>query len=167
MAWPKQSECDAFYGNPRNRSNPSESSPKWESENLVRVKPPFAIYYEGRPVRAGMSVHRKVADSLSKVFALIWEKAGQNQATIDAWGVSNFAGAYNYRMMRGSSRLSMHSWGCAIDLDPDRNAMGDTTPNFANVPEVVAAFESEGWVWGGHWSGRGCDGMHFQAAVVG
>ena len=164
MPWPLQSECDAFYGNPRNSRDPSRASPKWESENLVRVKPPFVVYYEGKPVRAGMLVHEKVADSLMKVFTAIWKKSGESQAKVDAWGISNYAGAYNFRMMRGSSRLSMHSWGCALDFDPDRNGMGDTTPHFAEVPEVVAAFEAEGWVWGGRWSGKSCDGMHFQAA---
>ena len=166
MTWPLQSECDTFYGNPRNRSDPSAASPKWESENLVRVKPPFAVYYEGKPVKAGLMVHKKVAESLARVFAAIWEKSGRNQKVIDGWGVSNYGGAYNYRLMRGSSRLSMHSYGCAVDLDPDRNGMGDTTPHFAKVPEVVGAFEAEGWVWGGHWSGKSCDGMHFQAARV-
>ena len=163
MPWPLQSECDAFYGNPRNRGNPSESSPKWESENLVRVKPPFVIYYEGKQVKAGMLVHKKVADSLTRVLAAIWDKAGKSQKVIDDWGVSKFAGAYTYKLMKSGKALSMHSWGCALDLDPERNGYKDNTPNFANIPEVVAAFDAEGWVWGGRWKDP-CDGMHFQAA---
>jgi hypothetical protein len=163
MPWPLQSECNTFYGNPRNQKDPSQPSPKWESENLVRVKPPFVIYYEGKQVKAGMLVHKKVADSLARVLGVIWDKAGKSQAKIDAWGVSNFAGAYTFKLMKSGKALSMHSWGCALDLDPERNGYKDDTPNFANIPEVVAAFENEGWVWGGRWTDP-CDGMHFQAA---
>lgn len=165
--WPTQADCDRFYGNPRNRNDASKPSAAWESTNLVRVKPPFVIRYEGTPVKAGVLIHKKCSESLARVFENIWEASGQNQDVIDEWGVSSFGGSYNFRLMRGSSRLSMHSWGCAIDLDPDRNAFHDTTPNFSRIPQVVDAFEKEGWTWGGRWSGRSCDGMHFQAAAVG
>jgi hypothetical protein len=58
----------------------------------------------------------------------------------------------------------MHSYGAAVDFDPDRNGLGDPTP--AMDPRVVAAFKAEGWTWGGDWSPRNRDGMHFQAASV-
>jgi D-alanyl-D-alanine carboxypeptidase len=58
----------------------------------------------------------------------------------------------------------MHSWGCAIDFDSARNSFGDTTPNFALIPQVLDAFASEDWTWGGEW--RKPDGMHWQAAGV-
>lgn len=165
--WPTQAECDAFYDNPRSRIDNSKPSSGWESANLVRVKPPFVIRFEGKTVTAGVLIHKKCADSLARVFQAIWDAAGHDQKVIDKWGVSNYGGAYNYRQMRGSSRLSMHSWGCAIDLDPDNNAFHDQDPHFAHVPQVVKAFEDEGWTWGGRWSGRSKDGMHFQAARVG
>jgi len=93
--------------------------------------------------------------------------AGKDQKTIDAWGVSVFSGSYNYRVMRGGAVLSMHAYGCAIDLDAPRNFFHDQDPHFAHIPQVVKAFKDEGWVWGGDWSGRSKDGMHFQAARVG
>jgi hypothetical protein len=65
----------------------------------------------------------------------------------------------------------MHAYGCAIDFDAPRNGLGDKTPNFANIPEVLSAFKSEGAIWGGDWNGNGdtqderrCDGMHWQFA---
>lgn len=164
--WPKQSECDEFYGNPRNKRDPSAASDAWETANIVRIKPPFLITYDGKPYKSGIRIHKKCADSLMRIFEDIWDYADQQQSVVDKWGASIYGGAYNYRLMRGSSRLSMHSWGCAIDLDPDRNSFHDTTPNFANAPFVIRAFEEAGWVWGGRWSGRSCDGMHFQAAIV-
>ena len=76
-----------------------------------------------------------------------------------------------FKTMTGNSRtLSMHSYGCAIDLDPARNGWKDRTPRFAQFPQVLAAFRSEGWKWGGDWNGNGssaderqADGMHWQA----
>jgi len=61
----------------------------------------------------------------------------------------------------------MHSYGCAIDLDAPRNFFHEQHPHFSDIPQVVDAFKNEGWVWGGDWSGRSKDGMHFQAARVG
>ncbi|MBP6748146.1 MAG: M15 family metallopeptidase [Xanthomonadaceae bacterium] len=83
---------------------------------------------------------------------------------LNEWGVHLYVGGFNYRIMRGSARLSMHSWSCAVDFDSARNRFGDTTPNFASIPQVLEAFDAEGWTWGGRW--RRPDGMHWQAADV-
>jgi D-alanyl-D-alanine carboxypeptidase len=161
--WPLQRECDEFYGNPRGING--GPSLKWEREKLVLVAPPFEMYFLNRRVK-GLRVHFKCADSLRTILGTIWTAAGHRQEIIDLWGVSTYGGGYNYRLMRGGNQLSMHSYGCAIDLDPGRNGLGDTTPHFENLPMVVDAFEKEGWIWGGRWGGRYCDGMHFQAAKV-
>lgn len=166
MNWPLQRDADKFYGNPRGRDG-LRASPQWEAENLVIVSAPYQLYYDKKPIR-GIRVHRKCAESLRRVFERIWDAAGRNQSVVDSWGASTFAGAYVYRNKRRGATLSMHAYGCALDLDPVRNAMGNTRPNFAKPGPyaVVSAFEAEGWVWGGRWSGRSCDGMHFQAARV-
>lgn len=156
MPWPLQRDCNTFYGNPL--------AAGFES-NLVVVSAPYQLYYGATPVK-GVRVHRKCAESLRRVFARIWDAAGHNQATVDAWGASAFAGSYVLRRKRGGSTLSMHAYGCAIDLDPARNPFHSTSPNFGKPGPlaVVRAFEAEGWEWGGRWAGRSCDGMHFQAA---
>lgn len=161
--WPKQSGRDAFYGNPRGR-DPSKPSAAWESANLVLIQAPFKMTFDGRPVR-GVRIHKKCAESLKRVFNVIWDASGQSQAVIDRWGVSVFGGSYVYRLTRGGNSLSSHSWGCAIDLDPARNGLGDATPNFATIPQVLKAFADEGWTWGGRWQSP--DGMHWQAATIG
>jgi hypothetical protein len=161
--WPNQNDVDAFYGNPRGRNgNPS---PTWEAGNIVRIATPWSLVtaWDLSPVRT-IRVHRKCSDSLNRVLALIWQAARQKQSAIEAWGMHLYGGGYNFRLMRGSNRLSMHSWGCAVDFDPARNGYGDSTPHFANVPEVLAAFAGEEWTWGGDW--RKKDGMHWQAAQV-
>jgi hypothetical protein len=74
-----------------------------------------------------------------------------------------FGGAYNFRVMRGGSSLSMHAYGCAVDFDPARNGFGSRNPYLAKCPAVLEAFKREGWTWGGTW--KKPDGMHFQAAM--
>jgi len=157
--WPKQSECLSFYGNPRD--------PKFESHDLVSVPFPWLAVtsWSGERVK-GALVHKKCAASLERIFALLWLAAKQSQDTINEWGLNKFGGGYVFRQMRGGKSLSMHSYGCAVDFDPARNAMGDDTPHLKDCPLVLAAFKAEGWTWGGNWKGRSVDAMHFQAATI-
>lgn len=161
--WPHQSQVDAFYGNPRGRDGLASAA--WERANIVKVPVPWKIYtsWDNAPVSA-LRMHGKCAGSLGRVLADIWTASGQSQLKIAEWGMHLYGGGYNFRLMRGSARLSMHSWGCAVDFDPARNGLGDTTPHFANYPQVLDAFAREGWTWGGGWTRP--DGMHWQAADV-
>lgn len=163
--WPSQAACNAFYGNPRGTGG--RVNPTWEAANIVRVEFPWDAVLAWDPhVRVKSArVHRLCAGSLTRVMLAIWRASGMSQSVIDSWGVSQFGGAFEYRPKRGGTSLSMHSWGCAIDLDPARNAFKDTTPNFATIPQVVDAFRAEGWTWGGPWRPN-ADGMHFQAATI-
>lgn len=155
--WPLQRDCAKFYGNPATASG--NASAKWEKENLVLIPCPWELRYDGKPVK-GIRIHKKCADSLSRILNRIWERCGRSQAEIDRIGMSVYGGSYNFRKMRGGSSLSMHSYGCAVDFDPARNGLGNAKP--AMDRRVIEEFEREGWEWGGHWSRP--DGMHFQAA---
>jgi hypothetical protein len=161
--WPKQSKCDSFYGNPRGAND--EASASWEANNLVRIEPPYQLFYDGQPIKS-IRVHKKCADAFMHVFGAIKTAVNGDPARLAECGASAFGGSYNYRLMRGGHRLSMHSYGCAIDLDPARNGFHDTSPHFLRYPFVIKAFEDAGATWGGRWSGRSCDGMHFQFASV-
>lgn len=162
--WPKQSECNSFYGDPRGKNG--GPSPTWEKENLILVPAPWKLVtaWDGSAVR-GIRCHVLCGDSLSRVLAEIWDAAHRKREVIEIWGMHLFGGGYNFRVMRGGSALSMHSWGCAVDFDPARNAFGSRKPNFAICPSVLNAFVREGWTWGGEW--KKPDAMHFQAARVG
>lgn len=169
--WPRQSEVLAntsVYGNPRGRNG--LASPTWEAANLTYVKAPFAMFFAGQRLTKGCKVHKHCAPSLKKIFTNLMDAANSNQEELDYWGVTIYGGGHVFRLMRGGSKLSMHSYGCAIDLDPERNAMYDKTPRFANFPSVLSSFRAEGWTWGGDWNGNGssadermADGMHWQA----
>jgi len=169
--WPTQDQVlsgKSIYGNPKGR-NVTAMSPGWEAANIVAIEPPFRMTYAGTPIKR-MRVHRLCATSLARVLCSLKDAARGNQAILDYWGVSIFGGVVAYRLMRGGSNLSIHSYGAAIDLDPARNGLGDTTPRFAQFPEVLAAFKKERWTWGADWDGDGStanerrpDGMHWQA----
>ena len=75
--------------------------------------------------------------------------------------LAKYAGCYNPRPMRGGNRPSKHSWGAAIDLDPDHNGLKTSWPVAATMPiEVMEEFAREGWIGLGWQIGR--DSMHFQ-----
>ena len=164
IQWPTQSECDDFYGNPRDPSDPTQASAKWVSDNIVIIKTPFTLTYTGHPV-VSIRCHRLVADALTGVLEEVRDAASNDQATLDAWGISIFGGSYNYRLMRGLNTLSMHSYGCAFDFDPARNVLGDHNPHFKLCDAVLNAWNDHGAMWGGSWPTRP-DGMHWQFARV-
>jgi hypothetical protein len=151
--WPLQSEATNFYGDPRGCNG--KASLLWKAKNLTHIPPPFAMYFAGTPV-SGIAIHNKCADSLARVLCEIWIASGKSQKKIDGWGASEFGGSFNFRLMRGSENLSMHAYGCAIDLSPTRFPMGRSAPTFC--AEVLKAFADEGWV------NLPRDRMHFQAA---
>jgi hypothetical protein len=160
--WPTQLEVlsgKSVYGNPKGQ-NITRMSVSWERLNIVTIVPPFRMTYASTPIKR-IRIHKQCAASLARVLDNLKAAAGGKQETLDHWGVSIFGGVVAYRLMRGGSRLSIHSYGAAIDLDPARNGLGDQTPRFANFPQVLKAFADEGWTWGGKWSRA--DGMHWQA----
>ena len=76
------------------------------------------------------------------------------------------AGTYTCRMIAGTQRTSAHGYGIAIDLAVKRSHYWRWTPEGARhyrnetPPEIIAAFEAEGFIWGGRWSHF--DTMHFE-----
>lgn len=167
--WPRMSQLNDFYGDPRGVGG--VASPQWQSRYLTRIKPPFAMTYAGSPI-SGITVNKNCADAMFAALNDLWHMCNKSQKTIDRLGASIYGGCFNYRLMRGSnSKLSTHSWGCAIDIDPANNGLGDYTPNILPSSPIVEAFLDQGAVWGGDWNGnkrvldeRRPDAMHFQFA---
>lgn len=129
-------------------------NPKWETNFMARANLPFAIPLDWDPSKSatGIRCHKFIAPLLEAVFADIVAK-GLRQS------VKTYGGCYNWRMKRGATKPSTHSWGIAIDLNARTNAMGTAGDM---DPHLVALFEGCGFVWGGRWSGRSKDPMHFQ-----
>lgn len=81
----------------------------------------------------------------------------------------NSGGSFNWRQIAGTNRLSVHSFGIAVDLNTELGgywrwsgaAQGQATEYDNHIPqEIVEAFERYGFIWGGKW--HHFDGMHFE-----
>lgn len=79
------------------------------------------------------------------------------------------ATTYAYRAIKDTDRLSMHSFGIAIDLVPDKTqywkdeASSETARvGYRNTMplSIVRIFEKHGFIWGGRWYHY--DTMHFE-----
>lgn len=82
---------------------------------------------------------------------------------------ANSGGSFNWRTIAGTDRLSVHSFGIAVDLNSELGgywrwsgaAQGQAVDYDNRIPpEIVAAFERYGFIWGGKW--HHFDGMHFE-----
>lgn len=78
-------------------------------------------------------------------------------------------GSFNWRLIAGTSRLSGHSFGMAVDLNTElggywrwSGAAEGEVPDYDNrFPEaLVVVMERHGYIWGGKW--HHFDGMHFE-----
>ena len=79
-------------------------------------------------------------------------------------------GTFNWRKIAGTKRLSSHSFGIAIDLNPslgdywkwerDQDRLGDMKRRLAYPGKIVRIFEKHGFIWGGKWYHY--DLMHFE-----
>ncbi len=158
--WPHDDTASllAFYGKP------------WVSSALlVHVDPPFPmVYRDGSKVTPIRSIqwHSKGAGALAKALTAVWDAAGHDENSDMLRHIRNFSGSYNYRAVRGSSRLSCHAFGAAIDFDAENLPLGKPVA-LSDMPQtVVDAFKAAGFFWGGDYTGRK-DPMHFQLAHEG
>jgi hypothetical protein len=112
----------AKYGNPNE-----------EGTYLVSIDLPYPmkLSWEKQTIVNKMRCHNLVAKNFIKVFTELLAHYGI--AEIQRLGIDLYGGCFNYRKMRGGNDWSKHSWGVAIDLDPDRNLLHETkaTARFA------------------------------------
>lgn len=107
--WPRQSSMEAFFGE--------------RGSNQVTLELPFPMRVAWEPSKTvtRFSCHAKVEAPMQR----IWQRTldhytfdGLKKLRLDMFG-----GCLNVRKMRGGSAWSIHSWGCAVDTDPDRNQL--------------------------------------------
>lgn len=155
--WPLQSQCIAFYGDPRHAG--------WLHDNTVDVPCPWPLHIGG-VVTTKILIHKKCSESLNAVLNSIWDAVERSVDRIHQLRYDVFDGSYNLRTMRGGSALSMHSFACAIDWDAADNPFHSSKHLFTDSSLLVVKFKEEGWIWGGDWRPGSVDAMHVQAARI-
>lgn len=109
--WPKQTEAamTAFFGA--------------RGTNQVSLALPYKMRIAWDPARtvSSFQCNRKVEVPLKRIFKRTLDHYGLDE--IKRLRLDMFGGCLNVRRMRGGSSWSIHSWGCAVDLDPERNQL--------------------------------------------
>ncbi|MBI5421074.1 MAG: M15 family metallopeptidase [Parcubacteria group bacterium] len=135
-------------------------------------------------------IHKSLVEDILKVFEAIEKEKFPIASVIPAtdprfeWDDDvlmdqNNTSCFNYRTIAGTTTLSYHALGCAIDINPRLNPYiskkGIVSPQSATYnPDLpgtitegsflVSLFDSLGWEWGGRWQDRK-DWQHFQKAI--
>lgn len=110
--------------------------------------------------------------------ALALERVGRTLAQNPAWAayVRQPAGSFYWRRIAGTSRLSVHAFGAAVDFTLPKGlgrywqwggcteegdcAYPSAVLKEATLQRVVEVFEQEGFIWGGKWAHF--DTVHFE-----
>lgn len=155
LKWPKQDYKSMvnFYG------------PVGENMTQLELPYPMKLAWDTGVIVKKISCHQKVAQSLYKILENVQKIYGKD---ISRLNLDLFGGCVNVRRMRGGSAYSTHSWGAAIDLDPNNNQLrwGRDRAAFGKpiYKDFLDAFEAEGWVSLGR--ARNMDFMHAQACLL-
>lgn len=120
--WPRQRDVESFYGSPGSG---------W---TLVKMPFPLRLAWDMAKTIPHASVHSKCEPA----FKRIWERvhAHYGHGRLKELRLDLYGGAGNVRRMRGGTRWSMHAYGCAWDVDPDRNQLRWTRDK-ATLDEAV------------------------------
>lgn len=150
--WPREKDVSSFYGSP--------------GRSQTRLHLPYKMKLAWRPNKVVKSFfcHEKVADVMHHCFGEVLKEYGLDR--VKELRLDMFGGCLNIRKKRGGSSMSMHSWGIAIDIDPQRNQLrwGADQAQLAD-PEYNAwwaIWEQYGFVSMGR--EHNYDWMHLQAA---
>lgn len=134
------------------------------SDYLVTIQLPYPmkLAWDTKTSVTKMRVHKLVADKFVAVFNDLLAHYGLKE--LQRLGIDLFGGCFSFRKMRGGNDYSRHSWGIAIDLDPARNGLKQSskTAQFAK-PEykpMIDIFYRHGFLSLG--KERNYDWMHFE-----
>lgn len=150
--WPRQADVETRFG------------PIAANQSRLLLPLPLKLAWDPSKAVKSLLIHEAVHDSARRCFERIadaYDEDARRRAGIDLFG-----GCFNVRKMRGGDRWSMHSWGIAIDFDPEHNGLRSTRSTARLAQPDCETFwriwEDEGWISLGRT--RDFDWMHVQAA---
>ncbi|MEY8237672.1 M15 family metallopeptidase [Lachnospiraceae bacterium 66-29] len=148
--------------------------------------------FDGQTHIGELLVHESIAEDILEIMAALYENQYpiEKMLLVDEYGADdevsmqeNNTSAFNYREIAGTSRLSQHSLGLAIDINPKFNPYvkekdGELTISPANAADYAdrtqefeykidendlcyQLFTAHGFTWGGSWNSVK-DYQHFE-----
>lgn len=164
----ERGSLEKFYGKPGAKGGPEpEKGLTWFSwpYDGIRLYSPDGPALRDRDGdgRDDHRCHSMIARQLTSALKAAYDHFGK--VGFEKIGANIYGGCYNARPMRGNkSKLSTHSWGISIDLDPLNNPMSRTGTANCNFPdEFLDLMECFGFL--SLYRAYSNDAMHFQAAI--
>ena len=165
---------------PRTEARPTVRRPNYFFEALWDIRTRDEAWAQQETVSFlghRLTIHSGISDIINRLNVIIMNESRTN-LSVRQWinSLGTITG-WNWRNVASSGNRSFHSYGIAIDILP-RDLRGQATyclwssqhtPQWWNIPysgrwhppdEVIKAFESYGFIWGGKWSNF--DTMHFE-----
>jgi|SRR6187402_821134 len=160
--------------------NPDNPAPPEILRQIIAV-PVDYVDYDGNRQRADVEVNEAVADDVKAFFARALEmrfpieKIVKSSDAAYMWDdgrlvEDNASSSFNYRVIKGTDRVSAHGWGTALDINTRTNpyiryvdgeeicepegAVYDPTAKGALTTDhpLVLLLKGRGWLWGGDWT---------------
>lgn len=120
--------------------------------------------------RIFVNFHREGAFLLQMFLTEIITKGYRLDGKADDWGfcfrpIRGYE--LKYKLTRFLKYLSLHSWGNAVDINAATNPMTSDGRNHTDMPAwVIEAGRRWGFEWGGDYSGKRKDPMHFELTMT-
>lgn len=125
----------------------------WMQDNIVTL-PVKVSAGHGKTCTRKVQVHRKIAKMVEDLMEVVLDYQPN-------YAIHQLGGFCPRHKMHDPKRgLSLHSWGCALDINWKTNPVAKKL--ITDFPQdLIEIFEGAGWNWGGRWKGTK-DAMHFQ-----
>lgn len=141
------------YGDPR------QDQYAWECKNMTMYDVPIELERFNPVIPKRIYCHRDFAPSLHT-----WLNALADASLIHE--IKTWDGCFNVRNKRGASSLSLHAFGCAVDINASHNPLGLTASQclargLTPFSSMFIDLSRKYMDCGADWKTRP-DGMHYQ-----